>query len=376
MPLTYTAEVQNRISGLVTNALYSSLNATDKAIMDGTTSAPLSANTLPSGGVARDAFVRVRYLVSLAEMLGTNGSGDVTDAAEGWFCYLTASLWAAVQRPDRLSQLKSLADNAEQTFFESFQRIEPDAYSSEFGTLTLQAIRYYCMMACIRRTPRVIPSWEQIDSAVFETVNQLWHKLSWMYRLRALTATVDTSSAVTWSGSETVVSLETRKLYLQGTAGDYISWADADQMALLKANTAASAGKPIWFRVTKAGDTWNWQFYPTPDQTYTFNAQVAVALPGTPTGAPSSLTDTTVFAKFPSAVQAFVKRLCLNRLLINLSANDAAALRDDSDDTMERLFQTIDDIGTADADQSTRDVYQDTDRQGSVWYGSPFGGLR
>lgn len=369
MALTYTADVQNRIAGLTVDTLYSALNTTDKTIMDGNTTAPLAANTLPSGGVAKDAFVRIRYWVSQVEMLGTTGSGDVDSAAEGWLCYLAASLWAAIKRPDRLVQLRAEADRAEAAFFEAWQRIEPDAYSSEFSTLNLQTIRYYCMMHCLSLNPRRTPKYEQIDSAAFEALNELWHKLSWRYRLRPLTATVDTNSTVTWSGSEPVISLETRRLYFSGTDGRYMSWADADTMAALKANTDATAGKPEWFRVTKSGDTWSWQFYPVPDQTYTFRGEVAVAMPGTPTGAPSSLTSTTVFDKFPTTVQPHIKKVCLNRLLINLGVNNADRLAADTDDIVERLLQTIDDVGTPDSDTSVRDAYGDVQQMGGNWYG-------
>lgn len=367
MALTYTAEVQNRIAGLVVDQLYSTLNSTDKAILDGTTSAPLSANTLPSGGVAKDAFSRVRYGVSLVEMLGTTGSGDVDSAAEGWFCYLVASLWSAIKRPDRLAQLRAEADRAENAFYETWQRIEPDAFSSEYSTLTLQSIRYYCMMHCLSLSPRKVPKYEQIDSAVFEALNELWHKLAWRYRLRPLTATVDTSEAVTWSGSETVVSLETRRLYFDGTDRRFMSWADADQMSALKSNTSATAGRPDYFRVTKSGDTWTWQFYPTPDQTYTFRGEVTVAMPGTPTGAPSSLTSTTIFDKFPTTVQPQIKKVCLNRLLKNLGINVESA---DTDDIVDRLLASIDDIGNSDSDTSMRDVYGDTSAMNLNWYGN------
>ncbi len=369
MPLTYTVEVQNRIAGLVSNIGYSSLNAVDKAILDGTTTAPLAANTLPAGGVAKDAFNRIRYWVNQAEMLGTTGSGDVDSASEGWFCFLAAQLWCSIQRPDRLAQMKSLADQAENDFFTTWQRTEPDAYSSEFSTLTLQSIRYYCLMHCLSRSPRLTPKYEQIDSAVFEALNELWHKLSWRYRLRPLTATVGTDESVTWSGTETVVSLETRRLYFSGTDGRYMSWADADTMSAMKANTDATAGKPEWFRVTKSGDTWTWQFYPVPDQSYTVRGEVAVAMPGSPTGAPSSLTSTTVFAAFPTTVQPHIKKFCLNRLLINLGVNNADRLTADTDDIMERLLQTIDDIGVPDSDTSTRDVYQDPQMMGQNFYG-------
>lgn len=355
MALTYSAAIQNRIAVLVFGIEYSALASADKLLLDN------NWTTGAVGGVVGDVL---QTLGEYAQFVTLDGTRNPPDQWESWWVALSAKRVGANARPDRMTFLKEVEEDAAATAIDLYLRNSTTynpASVTEAQDLTVQSIRNYVWLQCVRRKPRIFPSAESIDTAIFDVINHIWNHADWVFRRRRVTLTVPTSGTPagnpvtdTLSGGETIGNFNTRMLwYTDG--GGAVQWVSADGAAMMKASFLLTKGRPQFVRAQQSSGTWSFEWFPEPDASYTLYAEVNVAGPGFP----SSATDTTVFAKFPTPFRTIIKEAVLAKVLINLDARDGVQMWQRTQDAIDRLLPKYADIGELGADVSVRDVYGD-----------------
>lgn len=351
--LAYSSALQNRIAGLLFGSTYSNLTADQKTLLDGTSSA-----SPPTTGVAKDAWDEVQKWSQWVDLSG----GQAADDAERWFVNQAAAYMALQMRPDRLEQFERVAKREFVSYIRAFSRksitYSPGA-DTEAWSLTTQNIRYYVINRYVHeRKPEdwmMIPI-ELIDSAIQKCLMLLWNGYNWPFRRRQVTMTVTTASAVTFnlSGSETFLSFASRDAYFDDSDSSgamLMSWANADEMAALIAvrESQSMTGRPQRFRFERTSSGNTWQFYPTPDQTYTARCEVFIAGPGTP----SSASDATPYSLFPDTCRPLIRELVYYEVVGDFTRRDAVLAQ------FEDYVPRFTDVGGVDTDQSVRDIYGD-----------------
>jgi len=366
MALTYSTDIQDTIALLLVGNTYANLDATQKALMDGT-----SASSPPTKGVAKDAWDDVNGSFQWAELAGATVSPD---AAQRWFIARCCRELALQLRPDRIDQFvkyeKEQYERALSTYSRKAINYDPAA-DTQYSANTYQNVRYYVVSTLLKRNPPVVLPIDLVDAAINRALLWLWNGYDWPFRRRSVTATITALSAVTFSGSDTFLSLATRRLYfsdVQSYGSAVCVWADGDDMAskLSATGSAASTGRPAYFRYQKAGDTVTWQFWPTPDTTYTATCEIYITGPG----APANATDTAPFLKFPAEFQPWIRELALAEALGSIGDGSSEAIRQRIKDECDRYFPQLADVGRQDDTVAVRNVYSEqvtlTDWTGSM----------
>lgn len=366
MALAYSTDIQDTIALLLVGNTYTNLDATQKALLDGT-----SASSPPTKGVAKDAWDDVNGSFQWAELAGATVSPD---AAQRWFIARCCREMALQVRPDRIDQFvryeKEQYERALSTYSRKAINVDP-ASDTQYATNTYQNVRYYVVSTLLKRNPPIVLPIDLVDAAINRALTWLWNAYDWPFRRRSVTATITSASAVTFSGTDTFLSIATRRLYYSDNLsyGSAVCvWADGDEMAarLSATGAAAASGRPACFRFQKAGDTPTWQFWPTPDQTYTATCEIYITGPG----APATATDATPFTKFPSEFQPWLREAALAEALGAVGDAGAEMIRQRIRTECDRIFPQLADVGRQDDTVAVRDVYSDqrvlTDWSGSI----------
>jgi hypothetical protein len=284
---------------------------------------------------------------------------------------------ALQSRPDRVEQFSKYEREQFERALSTFSRKAVDynpSSDTEASANTFQTVRYYVASTLLRRNPPVVLPMDLVDAATLRAILWLWNAYDWPFRRRSVTATITAASAVTFSGTDTFLSLASRKLYFSDTSSlgnAFCEWADGDLMSRMQASVSGvSTGRPTHFRFQKAGDTVTWQFYPTPNTTYTATCEIYITGPG----APTSATDTAPFLKFPAEFQPWIRELALAEALGAIGDAKAEAIRNRIKGECDRYFPQLADVGRQDDTVGVRDVYNDA---GSVaaWNGSIGGAM-
>ncbi len=170
-------------------------------------------------------------------------------------------------------------------------------------------------------------------------------------------------AALTFRGmrsGEVFDSIASRELYYDGNnSGQCLRWVDPSEAARLAATYVDDDGMPMYFCTEVSGSTVTWQMFPFPDADYTLKGAVYVTGPGTP----SSLTDTTIFSKFPAEFLPIIRDLVLARILLSFATSDAERYWQHANELAEMLLPVFVDSGAPSKMTSVLDVYQDESHQ-------------
>lgn len=353
MAFAYGTEIQNRVAGMVLNRSYSDLQAWQKTILDNT-----SAANPPTAGAAKTVLQRTQQLF---QWLNLGAVATLPDAAEQYFIAdLCLEFARATKEQEIVRRFEKELEQATLVAVNSFSRYGPTDAETDFSTLTLQTIRYHVINWLARRNPIHMVPVDDIDQAAMWVINWIWNRTDWTFRRKTVTFTIATNSTVTISGSNVLDAFIVRDLYVAGTSyGAFrIKWADADVMAYQQAIVAAGSvtGPPRLFRfVRSAADALTWQFYPTPDQSYTAYGEIVIAGPGTP----SSVSDTTPFAKFPATFVPIIKDMVRAKVAESIGAREAPGMVASAINAVDSIAVGFDDIGDIVSGASTVDMNMD-----------------
>jgi len=302
----YTSGDQGLIATGAYSCAYAELEAWQKAEIDGTWTTGTPA------GIVGATITSIGELAEL--MLGTPG----LPAEWGlWLIDEVVAKIAALRRMNGYRELRDMADESRDRALRSISRRDMDD-DTVADDLNVQSLIWLIVPGLA--SAGIFVTRDEMDHAIITTINDLWNRRDWVFRSFQAVGTINTSSvvAITSPASLSWDGVSTQKLYLQGAlngAPRLVKYATREDMARL-ASEADVAAQPRYFFTEWSSsnpDTMAWQFYPAPDQTYTFNA----AMQRTSPGAPTSLTSTTAFDRFPDefraliqmGVQAQIKRL-------------------------------------------------------------------
>lgn len=306
--------MQDRVALLLHEQTYSALTTNQKAVIDGSGS---GLNTAAPGGVAGDAF---KMIGLWNQWLTQAGLATIGDYLEPWAIDETCWRAARVIRPDRYQMFRDACTLTMRQALEAYSDNPVDsstAVSSTAYAKTLQSLRKYAVTYLKALEPPVYIPMDALDQAAQSAVHHVWNARHWTFKRREVVLSIDTSSNVTVSSGlgvgETMDELATLFLYYTDSSGDglMIEWANADVMASQRARVNVSSARPQIFRTRGQGSARVWQFWPTPDTTYTVRAEVWIESPSNF----SSATSTTVLDLFPGEFIPFIRRAMLAEAL-------------------------------------------------------------
>lgn len=160
---------------------------------------------------------------------------------------------------------------------------------------------------------------------------------------------------------ETIDSVASRRFYYTTDpfTGGKLNWIDATGMDAAMAYHALNTGQPSLFRIeNQPVQVRVWRLAPFPDQTYTLKGSVYVSGPGSP----SSVSDTTIFDKFPTEFGVVIRDMVLARVLQANNTSDADRFWSRAIENVQLLLPTFVDNGSPARLTSTEDVYSDSTR--------------
>lgn len=253
MAYTYSSNIQNRIAHAVFGVAYSSLDAVQKAALDGT----WTTGSLASG----HAFDALTEITQIANWFEQAGATSAPQAWEGWHVWDTAMRLAVTYRPERYQAYKDQREVAIDSLLDSFTLRDPTGTFSSSNTsvaLTVNGLRFYVLNACARRKEsgtnsglrrRIFPPIDLIDSEIQWVLNYVYNKEFWNFRKRQVmviirvfpftgaTWTESTKAISTSSAFTDMVAHPARVLVTDGTGvvvGDYqVASKDDDDTILL-----------------------------------------------------------------------------------------------------------------------------------------------
>lgn len=340
--------MRDRACLLVFNQLYTNLTTAHKTLVDNNPGSPAT----PPAGVAGDAY---RLIADWAQWyIDAGTTATLPDQWEGWFVREIAYQLALAVRHDRTEAFRTEAERARKMALQTFTDTALTASSSQDGTYTLKDIRLFVAGIAARQNPPVMMSVATIDREVGWCIRYLWNRANWNFRKRIVSATIDTSSVVTFSmaSGETFETLSTLRFAFTDVAGVVIAWANADRMAQLLAAPNQTSSRPREFRMERQAGQTLWYFYPTPDTTYTVKCEVNIACPSLPTSA----TSTTELAKFPLDLRHILREMVLARCLMLYQQTAAQGKKhwDETNIQIENLIPQYDNRGAPESIQSVQ----------------------
>lgn len=374
MAITYDTSAQDAIALQVWSSHYSELDTWQKDLQDDQTTGATA------GGVVGQNLTRANQIGQWFAEAGA------TSAPAAWQHYLIAASVAGLyqsQRPERASDAYKIAQMALEEAIDTYTNDDLNSASEFDNALSFKAIRWYVLVNCVKRRPRLFPPTQKIDSATRWAFNNFWNRTQWPFRKRSVRLQIDTSGntvitqgfTTTEAATFSVESLATRELYYSdsGSRGSITcKWADADRMAELRAYYGTETGRPQYFRFEGTGkvvlttsttstdwtseatsSTLSFQFAPTPDAVYSTRTAVYIATPSLPTSA----TSTTVFSSLPNEFQPVLRDLVLGKIIKDMSGD--GTVFSDTNDEIDRLCQKYTNPGVVDDTQRVRDVNKD-----------------
>lgn len=347
----YNEDDQDLIAYGVWRCAYADLETAQKNQQDGgwTTGAP--------GGVVGQVST---MLANTAAML----LGDADAVPEEWSPWLIAESQMTLVgqlRLDGFREMRAIARDRRATALQTVSRrdIDDSAVSSD---ITVQSLARLIMPGLA--AAGIYVNRDEFDHAVIATLGDLWSRREWTFRVVQVTGTINTDQTVTVTSPSglTFDGLSTLRMALRGTGltnTDYeVRHCTRDDIARLRSKQSLT-GAPRYFHLSPSSsnpDTMAWEFYPVPDQQYTFDAAMQRAYPGVP----SNATDAGPFNDFPDEFRA------LFQLGIQATLKRMKNVSGWMDDQREYERQ-VDEMGTRYAGQgfahlehlAGRDVYQD-----------------
>lgn len=161
--------------------------------------------------------------------------------------------------------------------------------------------------------------------------------------------------------TETIDAVASRRFYYQNGNGRIganarLNWIDSTGMSAAKAYNITTQGQPGVFRIeNQPSGVRSWRLAPFPDSQYFLNGAVYVTGPGTPT----SVSDTSVFDKFPVEFGVIIRDMTLARLLQYNRASDADLFWSRAVESVQTLLPAFVDQGSQTRLQTPDDVYND-----------------
>ena len=357
--------MQDRVALLLHEQTYSALTTNQKAVIDGSGS---GLNTAAPGGVAGDAFKMVGMWNQWLTQAGLTTIGDYL---EPWVVDETCWRAARVIRPDRYQMFRDSATFTQRQAMESFEDTPIDASANVSATSyakTLQSLRKYAVTYLKSLDPPVYISMDAIDQAAQSVVQHVWNIKHWTFKRREVVLSIDTSSNVTVTSGlavgETIDELATLFLYYTDSSGEgmMIEWAGADMMASQRARANVSSARPQYFRARGQGSTRVWQFWPTPDATYTVRTEVWIEGPTNFTSA----TTTTILDMFPNEFIPVIRRATLAEALRMTGRAAGAQMWNDANQEIDRLLVMFEAQGVPTQRTTVRDDNKDVQALGDT----------
>jgi hypothetical protein len=349
MPFTYNADSQKQIALAVFGVPYTGLPADRKGLIDNDSTTP--------GGIAGHVQ---QMLSNLAQFF--YGPYEVPTEWGFWFVNEVSARVAGAIRLEKYQTLRQIANESRDVALQSASQ-RPMSDASVVSGLNTQTIIAAHIPVLVKQG--IYPTRQQVDDAVAEVIDEVWHAGKWPFRAFQAVGTVATNGAVTWTTPSglAVDKIAISALYIQDQGLQAkVQYIDSEQMAAVEAGAGSSAapGKPRFFylqRTVGAPSTLGFKWYPMPDKVYTLIAAVEVQTPGPP----SSLTDTSPFARFPIEFKGLIRQGILAAILrMNMYANHQAYL-DEYRRNLEYLGSRFASTGQA-GNQGRRvaDQYQDS----------------
>lgn len=214
MALAWSNTAQDRVAYLLFNAAYSTLTASQKAVIDGT----WTTGSLTSG-VAFSAFTIIQQLAQWFELAG---STITSDAAMSWLVDEVCYRASISLRNERMDEYREVARASRDAYLSSVTPTEiTTGYDTDPYTLTLKNIRLYVLANMVIRKPPVMMHPREIDSNTFWVLNWLWNKTNWTFRRRSITARITpcTITGGNWTNSTLTVSAVDTTNYPTHVAG-------------------------------------------------------------------------------------------------------------------------------------------------------------
>lgn len=364
MAFTYGTEIQDRVAYAVLNQQYSALQAWQKAALDNTT-------TTPTGGAAKTVLIEAQQLY---QWLNLAGASVLPDAAEQYFvARLYFEFAKALGKDEAVKRFAPGVSNAWEVAISTFSRFGISDAETDGTTLTRQTIRYYVANWLARRSPiRMVPM-DDIDTAAQWVIDTIWTRTFWTFRRIPATFAIAVGGAVVVTNTSTSATITpdaftVRDLYVSGGSLGFrgrIKYVGADEMSqyIATIGVTTSTGQPRVFRFNRtAAGVLSWQFFPAPDTSYTAYGEVVLSGPGIP----SSVSDSTPFAKFPAEFIPIIKDMVRAKIAVGIGAPEAPRMWEAATDAMEILLPTYDNIGDLTAGSSVVDYYKDVEQQRGI----------
>ncbi len=275
---------------------------------------------------------------------------------DAWFVDECSYRLAIVYKPEQAATYKDIATRSMRAAMATFSSSLPNQSTSNQPYTSILQARGEILDTCVRMEPPILPSTRQIDASLNKAMNHLWNCKEWNFRRQSAVGSIATTSVVTWTAlSGTFDHLTTKALYYTGSDSGMAVSVRPDQMARLLAQPNVPAGRPSAFRMTRTGGTTAFQFYPTPDQAYSFRAEVALKTPTLE----SDVTDTWG-SLLPAEFKPLVVRLATSDVLRSvgkrIEAEDLWRQANSEIDSFAAQYETL---GTPSDDTGPGDHYGD-----------------
>lgn len=332
MAITYSTAIQDEIALRLSRRSYSDLTADQKKMIDGGATPP----SVTSGAVKR----AMDTIESWAVFLTLDPTEGIPLDWTGWLVALSALKAASGFSTADEGLLRREEAMARDDALRTYQRsaITSTAATDHFLVTAIE-LRRFVVSHCVSMPRPVLPTPEQIDAAIVETLEEVWDMADWSFRRALVTLTLGTDDSVTVDPDIDIDRLATESIVYvgssSGSTGGEAREVDADTMMRLKAKALAD-GKPRYFRLIDSDGGITWILDRTPDQEYTAKAEVLKEIGDLTT--PTEIG--TAAALFPKKFQPYLRKRVLATTLENLGRyNEADALEREAREYEEMLAQ-------------------------------------
>ena len=317
MALTFSNDIRDQVCLILKGRVYSDCSTADQTAIAGTE------------GAGPRALAQIQQWAHFFEMAG---SDVAPEAWKRWLIHLSAAEAAQFMRPDRESDLRRLAIEAQRDALRTFARSEIDGTAPDDLADTNLGVRKHVVSRCTRLEPMVLPEPDVVDTAIKWTINRVWNDAHWRFTQKIGVISIAANGTVTVADeSEVALSVDQvigDQLYYAAGEGLCLS-VDSEYILRERSEETRQSARPAFFHLQKSGSSISWLFAPEPDQAYTARALFKIRTPSMTTSAEIDA----ALALFPHEFQQIIRDMAYAKVLYDFGRPEGQAfLRAASDD--------------------------------------------
>jgi len=203
--LTYSTSIENKVAYRLFERPYSNLDANQKALIDGTSSA-----SPPTDGIAEDAW---NYINDYAQLVYLSGAGNAPETWERWLVARMCYLAGQVVRPDRQETYWRIEQDEKRACISTYITADPNgsSFSTDATALTAKGIRFYALNALMKHDPPIAVTATDLDHAIIKVMQDVWYRADWIFKRRPVTMHITpyNITGATWTESSKKLTFAT-----------------------------------------------------------------------------------------------------------------------------------------------------------------------